>query len=345
MALTSNLTFGKFIGAGAFGEVFQGTDPVHGEVAVKVLEKDKPDLETLAEWTVRKDDLLKEAQNLKKAEHRNVVRVHQLLEHSNGGQVLYVMEYCGGGSLQKAFDAGPMRTDVVRRIATDLSQGLQCLHGRGMLHRDIKPANVLVSTDGIYKIGDFGLVTDNLIYGYASGAGYLDHLPPEVHKGGATSAKSDIWAFGMTLYRILHGKTWYEEAPPPQDKVPYGGFAKKLRWLPHIPERWRRLIRQTLRDDPAERLATATDLFAALSSLPAGGAWTCAVTTREVRWERQRKNRTQRVEWMRDGRKHEWRAWSDPVGKGQSKKLSDSGGVVSRAEAVKGLEDFFQKQA
>ncbi|MDP3494780.1 MAG: serine/threonine-protein kinase [Parvibaculum sp.] len=345
IVLTSSLTLGTFIGAGAFGEVFEATDPVHGQVAIKVLVKDRPDPETPAEWAYRKDALLKEAQNLKKAEHRNVVPVHHLLEHANGNAVLYVMECCGGGSLQAPFDAGPMPTNEVLRVATALSQGLQCLHGRGMLHRDIKPGNILVSNDGVYKLGDFGLVTDNLVYGYASGAGYLDHLPPEVHGGGLTSAKSDIWAVAMTLYRLLHGKAWYEEAPPPKDKIPEGGFAKKLKWLPHVPERWRRLIRRALRDDPADRIPTATDLFAALSGLPAEGAWACEVTPNEVRWERPFKRRMQHVVWKRNGSKHEWNAWSEPVGAGRKTTLDGSGGAVNRATAVKGLEHFFAKQA
>lgn len=345
MVLTSSLTPGIFVGAGAFGEVYQATDPVHGQVAIKVLVKDRPDPETAEEWAARKDGLLKEAQHLKKAEHRNVVAVHQLLEHVSGNAVLYVMDYCDGGSLQKPFDVGPMSTDEVLKVATALSQGLQCLHGRAMVHRDIKPGNVLLSADGVYKLGDFGLVTDNIVYGYASGAGYLDHLPPEVHNGGLTSAKSDIWAVGMTLYRLLHGKTWYEEAPPPQDQIPNGGFAKRLKWLPHVPERWRRLIRRAMRDDPAKRIATATDLFAALSDLPAEGGWECVVLPSEVRWERTRKGRVQRVVWHRDGRAHQWSAWSEPVGTGRKMTLGGSGGAVNRATAVKGLESFFATQA
>lgn len=184
MFLTAKLTPGKFVGAGAFGEVYRAEDPVHGLVAIKVLVKDKPEPESSAAWAARKAALLREARNLKKAEHRNVVPVHQLLEHASGDAVLYVMEHCGGGSLQSVFDAGPMPTDDVLKVATALCQGLQCLHGRGMLHRDIKPANILISTDGTYMIADFGLVTDNLILGYASDAGYLDHLAPEVQVGG-----------------------------------------------------------------------------------------------------------------------------------------------------------------
>lgn len=344
MALTSSLTPGSFVGAGAFGQVYLATDPVHGEVAIKVIFKDRPKPETSAEWRQRKADLLKEAQNLKRAVHRNVVPVLQLLEHDSGDAMMFVMEYCSGGSLQKSFDDGPMPVDVVLRVATAVAQGLQCLHGRSMIHRDIKPGNILVSNIGTYKLGDFGLVTDRLVHGYASSAGYLDHLAPEVLGGGPTSAKSDIWAAGMTLYRLLHGRVWYEESLPTKEIICGGGFAKKLKWLPHVPEQWRRVIRAAMRDDPSRRIQTATDLFAALSALPAHSVWECQVGASEVKWEREHKGRKQHVVWKRDGRNQNWVAWSEPVGAGRRMTLAGSNGDVSRAMAIKGMEEFFSRQ-
>ena len=107
------------------------------------------------------------------------MRVHYLVEEENGEAVHLVMEYCSGGSLQAAFDKGPMRLADVLRVITDVTLGLQALHGRGMLHRDIKPGNLLLGERDVGKLGDFGLVTDKLIFGYASHAGYSDHLAYE----------------------------------------------------------------------------------------------------------------------------------------------------------------------
>jgi eukaryotic-like serine/threonine-protein kinase len=75
------------------------------------------------------------------------------------------MELCQGGCLQSKFDSGPMLLADVRKYATHITMGLAALHARNMLHRDIKPANILLNKQGIAKLGDFGLVTDNIILG------------------------------------------------------------------------------------------------------------------------------------------------------------------------------------
>lgn len=256
--LQSDLQVGVIIGTGYFGEVHIGHDNIHGEVAVKILRQQPA--ESNADWRIRKAELLREGQRLSQANHRNVVRVHYLLKSDQDDAVLLVMQYCTGGSLQASFDPGPMPLDEVRTRSTEVAIGLQALHARGMLHRDIKPGNLLIDRWGVTKLGDFGLVTDNLIMGYGSAAGYVDHLAPEIHAGAPTSARTDVWALGMTIYRLLHGSIWYAKSPPPQLLIPAGGFAKRLRWLPHIPDPWRRFVRKALHDDSGSRYQNATEL-------------------------------------------------------------------------------------
>jgi serine/threonine protein kinase len=176
--LRSNLQIGKQIGRGFYGEVCLGTDPVHGEVAVKILRQQPA--EPLWAWQKRKTELLGEAQRLKQAAHENVVTVFNLLESDTDGTLHLVMELCKGGSLQTAYERGPLPLRTVRKIATEIAFGLQALHNRGMLHRDVKPSNALLTENRVVKLGDFGLVTDNLILGYGSAQGYSDHIWEEV---------------------------------------------------------------------------------------------------------------------------------------------------------------------
>lgn len=146
----------------------------------------------------------------------------------------------------------------------------------------------------------------------------------------------------MTLYRLLHGQVWYGEAPDPRDIVPNGGFADTLRWLPHIPKAWRRVIRKMLNDDDAARYQNAAQALKALANVPTLPLWETKVTTDLARWEQVRGKRRILVEWKRlSARKHEWQAWSEPAAAGQNKRLAGSGGVVGRGDAVKGLEAFF----
>uniref|UniRef100_B0SXT6 Serine/threonine protein kinase n=1 Tax=Caulobacter sp. (strain K31) TaxID=366602 RepID=B0SXT6_CAUSK len=226
----SDLKVGAKLGNGAFGEVFLGEDPAHGEVAVKVLKREA--FHDDATWPTYKAGYLAEAKNLAKASHRNVVQVHHVVEAENGDSVVICMAFCPGGSLQALFEKGPTTLAGARKIGTEVLMGLGAMHARGMVHRDIKPANILLNAKGEAQVSDFGLVTDALVLGYGSQAGYSDHIAFEVWNGKGTSAKSDVWALGMTLYRLLHGKAWYDEGENPRDIIRHGGFADTLRWLP-----------------------------------------------------------------------------------------------------------------
>lgn len=338
--LLSRLKLGAQIGAGWFGKVFEGQDDVHGKVAVKVLGR-KPGQSDVS-WAAHHDAFLKEAQNLSKATHKNVVQVHHFVEDEDGNSIKFCMAYCPGGSLQSHFEKGPMTLAAVRKAGTEVLLGLQALHARGMIHRDIKPANILLDAKDVAKLGDFGFVTDEIVFGYATEAGYNDHLAFEVWHGKGTSKKSDIWALGMTLYRLLHGQAWYEETPAPRYVIKDGGFADALRWLPHVPKKWRRVLRKMMNDDTDARYQTTDQVLTAFSSLPIAPVWECAVTPGQVRWEQTTKTRRIVVEWDRhSARKHEWRAWSEPLGAGRKKTLGGSGGVIGSRHAIAELEDFF----
>ncbi|QFG32564.1 serine/threonine protein kinase [Pseudomonas umsongensis] len=328
------------LGSGHFGEVFLGQDGVHGEVAVKVVAR-KPEDDD-AQWLATKQGFLAEAQHLSNATHRNVVQVYGIQELVDS--IRFTMAYCPGGSLQSYYERSPLTLAAVRKVATDVLIGLGALHGRGMLHRDIKPGNILLDHAGMAKLGDFGLVTDNLLLGYGSAAGYADHIALEVWQGRGTSVKSDIWALGMTLFRLLHGEAWYilqNEAPA--DIVTEGGLANRLRWLPHVPKPWRRVIRKMLADDPNARYASTHEVLNAISVLPIEPAWTVnTVTPVLVRWELRSPRRLNVVEWtLHSERRHEWKAWSQPVDVGRMKTLGQSHGVMNRRDVDRDLEAYF----
>jgi len=338
--LISGLKYGALLGTGHFGKVYLGQDQAHGQVAVKVLSRDAS--WTDHEWAHRKGGYMKEARHLSRAAHAHVVNVHHVNEAEDGNSVVICMEYCPGGSLQESYEFGPLPIGKVRDLATDVLLGLQCLHLRDMLHRDIKPANILINAQGAALIGDFGLVTDDLIMGYGSAAGYTDHIAYEVWKGNGTSVKTDIWAVGATLYRLLHGKHWYDELPLPRDLIVHGGFADGLPWLPHVPKRWRRIIRQMLEDDPAKRYQSAEATLAAVGKVPITPTWETTVEPDLVRWKHAKGSRVQIVEWIRTPRKNEWTAWSEPKAgvSGRKMTLGGSNGVVPLKTAISGLEKF-----
>src|SRR5438094_9808960 len=102
MSFTHELKLGPRIGQGFFGDVHKGTDNVHGKVAVKVLRQLR--WESPAEWSIRKETLLREALTLKAAEHENVVRVHALVRADTDDRLHMVIELCEKGSLQTEYE-------------------------------------------------------------------------------------------------------------------------------------------------------------------------------------------------------------------------------------------------
>jgi serine/threonine protein kinase len=91
---TSGLKVGKKIGNGHFGQVHEAVDPAYGNVAVKILRRGG----TLndAQWATYKDEHLGEAKSLSRAEHRNVVKVHYVVEGDGGDSVAICMAFCPG---------------------------------------------------------------------------------------------------------------------------------------------------------------------------------------------------------------------------------------------------------
>jgi serine/threonine-protein kinase len=225
-----------------------------------------------------------------------------------------------------------------------------------MIHRDIKPANILRHKKN-YKIGDFGLVSDRLVLGYGSADGYISHLAPEVFGAsgsvsGITSAKSDVWALGMTLYRLLHGHDFYSDGFGLKTKdeirnmIVGGGFSRRLPWLAHIPEPWRKFIRKAMHDDGSQRFPTAHAMSQALARLPIEPSWVCEYAFDHVKWTRNDGDRVILVErHIHSPRKHEWSAKRTGAGKRLLVVGGAPGNIVSARTANEQLENFFANSA
>jgi len=338
----TSLHLEKRIGSGHFGDVWEGQDPIHGRVAVKIFRK--MDDELPENWLQRKSDLLTEGQRLKDAEHEHVVRVFHIAEAHEQDSVYLIMEYCGGGCLMDHYRQGPMQISTLRDVLMDAAFGLQAVHMRGMIHRDIKPSNILLDSANHAKIADFGLVTNRLVLGYASGMGYNDHLAPEVFNALATSVRSDVWAFGMTVYRLLHGEKFYSQYPRPSESVWKGQFARKLIWLPHIPDSWRRFVRKCMADDPDQRFQNATELLSGIERLTIKPNWKCEYSLDETTWHLVAKERKIEVRLKKaTARQYVWDAMSLPLTDGQNRKLGGSAGIVGKTDATNGLREFLNR--
>ncbi len=104
-------------------------------------------------------------------------------------------------------DFGPVRVDVLGKIAEAIFNGLNYLYEvHRIMHRDIKPSNVLVSSKGYIKLCDFG-VSGELVNSIADTfVGTSTYMAPERIQGAKYSIKSDVWSVGLTLMELAIGR-------------------------------------------------------------------------------------------------------------------------------------------
>lgn len=347
----------EFLGSGGFGEVFRGYDNIQGEVAVKVFRKSHGrhrgiplDDETQKEWLERAHGLIHEGQRLRDAAHDHVVRVHRVgagVDIEGREAIFLVMELCRGGSLESLYRKGPIPLKRLRQLLNEAALGLAAVHSRQMIHRDLKPGNILIDENGCAKLGDFGLVTADIVEGYAAIGGYTPHLAPEVFDNRLTSVRSDVYAFGMTMYRLMHGPEWWDGNQPVLfDGAPPLDYAKKLQWLPHIPQDWRRFVMLMLHPDTDKRVQTAEAIIDGLNKLKPVLDWTCDYSAPKVVWRRTEGKRIIEATWDRSSpHRHRWYAYSHPAsGAGRSVSKGASPAGATNAQVLKGLEEFLQKR-
>ena len=138
------------LGRGGMGVVERAYDPtLQREVALKVLRTD-----SMGEEHERR--MVREARAMAQLSHPNVVAVYDVELDSSMG-VLMVMEYVPGGTLRQWLRDEERSWSSIVDAFVQAGRGLVAAHGKGILHRDFKPSNVLVASDGIFKVTDFGL--------------------------------------------------------------------------------------------------------------------------------------------------------------------------------------------
>ena len=151
---------------------------------------------------------LQEARLQARLPHPNVVSIFDLVENEQG--IFLVMEYVEGQTA-KALLAGRQRLAPAETLA--IAEGVLCglvfMHKNGVVHRDIKPSNIMVSTDGLIKVTDFGIARlvdeESGLTRFGGGIGTLHYMAPELIRAGTVSFSVDIYSLGATLHELLSG--------------------------------------------------------------------------------------------------------------------------------------------
>ena len=252
----------KYLGSGAFGEVWlaeKRTAVTTIQVALKLPKKSDVNLETVRQEAA----IWEQAKG-----HPNVLPLIDADIYQVGGReyVGIASEYADGGSLREWLEQNggkaPTMQAAVEMCAGILS-GLAHLHARNIVHRDLKPENIMLQGD-TPRLNDFGLarVLKDGVSSYSAVSGTPLYMAPEAFDG-KRSAKSDIWSAGVILYQMLTGRLPF--AAPDMMVLMKAILLDAPAPLPaELPENLRATILQALQKESEQRLASASDMRAAL---------------------------------------------------------------------------------
>ena len=251
------------LGGGGMGVVYRARDErLDRDIALKFLSAH------LSADPLAKKRFLIEARAAAAIEHPNICTVHEIGDTADG--LLYIVMACyDGETLDRRIARGPLPFDEALRIAGDIARGLAKAHERGIVHRDIKPANVMITVDGHVKILDFGIakladVTSTQTVGAIGTAAYMS---PEQAFGESVDHRTDIWSLGVVFYEMIAGVRPFHGrgdqavlvSALTTDPVPL------VNVRPGVPAGIESLIGRMLAKRPADRVANAAELIAAIA--------------------------------------------------------------------------------
>ena len=254
------------IGEGGMGEVYLADQlNMHRQVALKVLHD-----QWVGDEEFRKRFLL-EARAAGKLSHQNLIQVYDVGKYQ--GKYYFAMEFIDGVTAEDLIQHdGPLPLEKVLDISLQTSQALRYLSSQNIVHRDIKPANIMLTKDGMVKLGDFGFIQsayDVELMQEGTTLGTPDYISPEQARGERNlDVRSDIYSLGATMFHLLTNNPLYEGScskvmrdhidtePPPLDKK-----------LHHVSPEMRRVMGRMLAKDPSDRYQTAEELIGDLEML------------------------------------------------------------------------------
>jgi serine/threonine protein kinase len=283
-------TFGGYrvlrvVGGGGMGQVYEAFDAeLNRSVALKVMRPERaadPDA---------RERFVREARALAAVSNPHVVTIHHVSQHD--GHPFLVMELVTGETLDTHLRNGPLPLLQLLHTAREIAGGLGAAHRAGVVHRDVKPDNVVLSVgDGRAKLVDFGLAHTSLPGDERTASvGTPFFMAPEQVRGAAVTPQTDLFTFGVLLYRMATGRGPFDGASVKEWKdrlLSVDPLTPVEHWNPTVPPPLAALIHKLLEKEPADRPESAWSVEWELSTLLQSVATQSGVYTTPPRTETQ----------------------------------------------------------
>jgi serine/threonine protein kinase len=264
------------LGSGGMGVVYRATDlTMHRAVAVKLIRASEG-IELDEEVAGR---FHREAKNTARVQHEHIIEVYDL-GRSEQGDLYFVMELLEGESLSTRLRReGKLSAEATIHIGRQICEALHVAHSAGVIHRDLKPANVMLvhraGDDDFVKVLDFGVAKsyspDQQTQLTHTGmlVGTIEYMAPEQIMGKTVDGRTDIYALGVVLYRMLAGKAPFRDGGVPALIHAHLNVMPKplIEVVPDVPGALDRIVLRCMAKRPEQRFESMSELSRALTSV------------------------------------------------------------------------------
>jgi serine/threonine protein kinase/tetratricopeptide (TPR) repeat protein/TolB-like protein len=255
----------EHLGGGGMGIVYRAEHVRLGRVVALKLLPPELNRDPLA-----KARFLQEARTASALDHPNLCTIYDVGETE--GLELYIAMPCyEGETLRERIERGPLPVADLVDIAGQIAAGLAKAHQKGIVHRDIKPANLMITTEGMVKILDFGiakLTGQTALTREGSVVGTLAYMAPEQMRGEPVDARTDLWALGAVIYEMAAGRRAFPAEHDAAVRVAIlHGEPEPLARLRPGTERLDAIVSRLLAKNPDNRPASAETVAADLLTL------------------------------------------------------------------------------
>ena len=255
----------EVLGRGGMGLVYRAFDrQLNREVAIK----------TVTEGLTGDQEMLqrfyREAAKTGALKHPNIVIVHDLGEQD--GFPYIVMEYLSGDPLDRVIQSGkPLALASKLKIIEQVCYALGYAHRNDVIHRDVKPANVIVQSDGVVKLLDFGIARQEKTDGHLTRTGHVigtvQYMAPERLKSAVFDGRSDIFSVGVMMFQLITGQLPFAGEYSIVQKILAEKHPPLSQFLDKYPPALDGILDRALAKSPDDRYSTADEMAAEVASV------------------------------------------------------------------------------